>query len=224
MGRATALAASRAGASVVVAARGEAALRTLCDEIVGASGRAVTVVGDMTRAPDAARLIAAATDSFGRIDVLVNSVGTNIPRRAIDELTAESWQMMVDVNLTAAFHLTQAALPALRQQKGGLIIHISSVAAKKPDRSGIAYQATKAAVAALAHGTMEEERDHGIRTSVIYPGMTDTPLLDRRPAPIPPELRARALQPDDVADACLFIMALPPRAHVAEIILSPSRV
>jgi NADP-dependent 3-hydroxy acid dehydrogenase YdfG len=192
-------------------------------EILGAGGTAVVVPGDLTNAADAQHLVEATIAAFGKIDVLVNSVGTNIPRRALGELTGESWQMMVNVNLNAAFHLTQAVLPVFRRQASGLIIHISSVAAKKPDRSGVAYQATKAAVAALAHGTMEEERDNGIRTTVIYPGMTDTPLLDRRPVPPSPEARQRALQPDDVADACLFVMALPPRVHVAEIVLSPSR-
>ncbi|KGM33197.1 SDR family oxidoreductase, partial [Inquilinus limosus] len=105
----------------------------------------------------------------------------------------------------------------------GLIIHIASVAARRPDRSGAAYQATKAGVMALSHAVMEEERENGLRLTVILPGMTDTPLLDKRPAPVPPEARRKALQPEDVAAACLFVMALPPRAHVAEIMLQPSR-
>ena len=70
---------------------------------------------------------------------------------------------------------------------------------------------------------MEEERQHGIRVTVVFPGLTDTPLLDRRPTPPTPEARAKALQPADVAFLCLAVMALPPRAHVPEILVYPSR-
>ena len=95
-----------------------------------------------------------------------------------------------------------------------MLIHVSSSAAKKPDLSGVAYQATKAGLVGLAHGTMEEERKHGLRTTVIFPGLTDTPMVEKRPTPTPPEVLRHALQPEDVAAACLFVMRLPPRAHV----------
>jgi len=74
----------------------------------------------------------------------------------------------------------------------------------------------------LAHGTWEEERSAGIRTTVIFPGMTDTPLLEQRPVPPPPEVRAKALRPEDVAAACLFVATLPPRVRVPELVLVPS--
>jgi NADP-dependent 3-hydroxy acid dehydrogenase YdfG len=102
------------------------------------------------------------------------------------------------------------------------LINISSTAAKKPDPSGAAYQATKAGVVALTHAIMEEEWQNGIRTTAILPGMTDTPLLNKRPTPPTAEMRAKALQPCDIADACMFVMQLPPRAHVSEIILQPA--
>ena len=98
---------------------------------------------------------------------------------------------MIAANLSAAFNLTQAVVPVLRSQGGGLIIYVSSAAAKKPDRSSVAYQASKAGVVGLAHGTMEEERQHGIRTTVIFPGLTDTPLVLKRPTPAPRGARER---------------------------------
>ena len=131
---------------------------------------------------------------------------------------------MIAANLSAAFNLTQSVVPVLRNQGGGLIIYVSSAAAKKPDRSGVAYQASKAGVVGLAHGTMEEEREHGIRTTVIFPGLTDTPLVLKRPTPTPPEVLARALQPEDVAAACLFVLRLPARVHVPELLLYPSQL
>ena len=120
-------------------------------------------------------------------------------------------------------NLTAAIVPVFRAQGGGLLIHISSIAARKPDRSGVAYQATKAGVAALAHGTMEEEREHGMRTTVIYPGLTDTPLVLQRPVPPTPEALALALKPEDVAAACLYVLRQPPHVHIPEIVLMPSR-
>ena len=73
-------------------------------------------------------------------------------------------------------------------------------------------------------GTFKEEQDHGIRTTVIFPGLTDTPLVLKRPTPTPPEVIASALQPEDVAEACLFVASLPARARVPELLLMPSRL
>ncbi len=223
MGRATALAAAQAGARVVLAARQAEALEDLCAVIERHGGQALAIPTDAADPAATERLIATTLATYGRIDTLINSVGTNIPRRTLDELTPASWADMLETNLTAAFNLSHAVVPALRQQ-GGLLIHISSVAAKKPDRSGAAYQATKAGVAALAHAIMEEERANGIRVTVILPGLTDTPLVLKRPTPTPPEILAQALQSEDVAAACMFVMGLPARAHVSELVLTPSRL
>lgn len=224
MGRATAHALGAAGGRVVAGARNSDALRETVETITNAGGEAVAVPTDATDAVACRRLVAAATERYGRLDALVNAVGTNIRNRALDDLTEESWAEMLATNLTAAFHLTRAAVPVMRGRGVGVLIHIASSAARKPDRSGVAYQATKAGVAALAHGTMEEERANGLRVSVIYPGLTDTPLVLKRPTPTPPEVLAQALQPEDIADACLFILGLPPRAHVPELVVYPSRL
>lgn len=223
MGRSAALALGAAGASVVLCARNGAALAAAREEIAGAGGEATAVEMDATDRAAVDRAIALCVERYGRLDVLVDSVGANMPRRTMLELTAESWAWMLEVNLTTAFHLTQAAVPVLRGQGGGLLVYISSMAAKMADASGPSYQAVKAGVSALAHATMEEERAAGIRTSVIYPGLVDTPLVEQRPVPPPPEVLARALQPEDVAAACLFLIGLPARAHVPEILMRPSR-
>lgn len=224
MGRATALATAAAGATVVLAARSQEALTGVYNQIIEAGGRALLVPTDTTVPGAVKTLVEAAVTAYGRVDVLINSVGVNIPHRTIAELTEASWAMMMEVNLTSAFHLTQAIMPVFREQQAGLLIHVTSGAAKKADRSGIAYQATKAGVSALAHGAMEEEREYGIRVTVIYPGLTETPLVYRRPTPPTPELLAKALQPEDIAAACLFVMNLPARAYVPELVLYPSRL
>jgi NADP-dependent 3-hydroxy acid dehydrogenase YdfG len=222
MGRATAIAAAAAGAKLVIAARNADALNSVATE-ASTSGNPILVAPiDVTDRASVDALIRTALDEFGRIDTVVNTVGTNIRLRALDDLTLESWEGLIQVNLTSAFNLTQAVLAPMRRQGGGLIIHVSSSAAKRGDRSGVAYQATKAGLVGLAAGTMEEERQNGIRTTIIFPGLTDTPMVLKRPVPTPPEVLAQALQPEDVAAACLFVMRLPPRAHVPELLLYPS--
>lgn len=224
MGKATAIAAAEAGAQIVLAARNATALEQIVASITQKGGSAIAVATDILNRDDVDHLLETILQTYGRITTVVYSVGTNLPHRTIDELTAESWANMMDINLTTAFHLTQAVLPIFRKQREGLLIYISSSSAKKPDRSGISYQAGKAGIVGLAHGTMEEEREHGIRTTVIFPGLTDTPLVLKRPMPTPPEVMAHALQPEDVAESCLFVMSLPARAHVPELTLYPSRL
>lgn len=222
MGRATALSAAASGANLVLVARSSAMLDHVVQEITAAGGSALAIAADVTDHEVTIRMITRALDSLGRIDALVSTIGTNIKQRSLSELTAESWAGMLATNLTAAFNLTQAVVPVMRRQGDGLIIHVSSSAAKKPDPSGVAYQATKTGLVGLTHGTMEEERNNGIRTSVIFPGLTDTPMVLNRPTPTPPQVLAKALQPDDVAAAVMFVLQLPARAHVPELLLYPS--
>jgi NADP-dependent 3-hydroxy acid dehydrogenase YdfG len=223
MGRATALALADTGANLALAARGQSALKTLANTIANAGGRALPVPTDLTDRSAVDQLIASTLAEYGKIDAAIVTAGTNIPRRSLDELTAESWAEMLAVNLTASFNVTQAVVPHLRRQ-GGQLIYVSSSAAKRADASGVAYQATKAGLVGLAHGMMEEERRHGIRATVIFPGLTDTPLVEKRPTPTSPEVLARALQPEDIAAACIFVLSLPQRAWVPELLLYPSQL
>jgi NADP-dependent 3-hydroxy acid dehydrogenase YdfG len=223
MGRATALAAAGEGARLVLFARRADALAEVEKTIVANGGEAVSVVGDATDARAAETAVATAVSTYGRIDVLLNCVGTNVKERALPVLTQDTWRTLMAANLDAAYVLTQAVLPEFRRQQDGLVLHIASSAAKKPDASGVGYQASKAGVTALAHATMEEERANGIRVTVLFPGFTDTPMVERRPSPPTKEMLANALQPDDVARMCVAVMALPARAHVPELLLYPTR-
>ncbi|MBI1925341.1 SDR family oxidoreductase [Candidatus Poribacteria bacterium] len=219
MGKATAIAFAGAGAKVVLAARRAEQLHALAAEIGENARPCPTDVQDATAVE---QLINTTLDRFGRIDILVYVTGTNIPERSLNVLSNETWDMMIRTNLTGAFYCTKAVLPTMRRQKAGLIIYVSSAAVQLPDTSGVSYQATKHGMVGLAYGTRKEEKDNGIRTSVIFPGLTDTPLVLKRPVPTPPEVVAKALQPQDVADACLFVASLPARAYVPELVLLPT--
>jgi NAD(P)-dependent dehydrogenase (short-subunit alcohol dehydrogenase family) len=224
MGQATARRFAAEGAAVALAARSEGALSALREELEDEGSLALAVPTDVQDSAAVDRMVAAVKEAFGRLDILVYATGTNIPDRSLERLTRETWEMMIATNLSGAFYCTQAALPLMRAQGSGLLIYISTGAVQRADLSGVSYQASKHGLTGLAHGTMQEEKARGIRTSIIFPGLTDTPLVLKRPTPTPPEVMAHALQPEDVAEACLFVATLPPRAHVPELILLPSRL
>lgn len=225
MGRATALLFAREGASVVIAGRRAGHLQELGAQIVQETGAgALGIPCDVRDREQVQALITASRAHLGRIDLLVYATGTNIPDRSLDRLQPDTWEMMVGTNLTGAYHCTQLVVPVMREQGEGLIVYFSTGAVKRADASGIAYQASKCGLDGLAGGTMAEEKSNGIRTSIIYPGLCDTELVLKRPVPTPPEVMQHALQPEDVADACLFVSTLPPRCHVPELVLLPSRL
>ena len=223
MGRATAVAAARSGAQVMAAARRETALLELQQELAAEGLPLAVQATDASRRDAVEALIAATLQKFSRVDALVYATGTNLPDRSLTRLTPANWDTLLATNLTGAFHCTQCVLPALRQT-AGLIVYLSSAAVQMPDVSGVAYQATKHGLAGLAHGTRVEEKAHGIRTTVIYPGLCDTEILLKRPVPTPREVVDKALQPGDVAEAVLFLLRLPARAVVPEMQLLPSRL
>ena len=219
MGRAAAVSYAEQGAKVVLAARSVDKLEELATQI---GDDALVCPTDVEDSAQVESLIQKTIDTFGRVDILVYATGTNIPDRSLENLSYETWNMMISTNLTGAFRCTKAVLPVMRQQKAGLIIYLSSGCVQSPDVSGVSYQASKCGLSGLAHGTFKEEQANGIRTTVIFPGLCDTPLVFKRPTPTPPEVMAKALQPQDVADACLFVAALPDRAYVPELVLLPA--
>jgi len=222
IGRATALAFAREGASVALLARRADELERVAQEIRAGGGRASVHPADLADGEATRAAVEAATQALGRLAVVVYAAGTNLPKRALAVLAPEDWDSLVAANLSGAFHVTQAAVARMREQGGGLLIYVSSGAVQRPDVSGVAYQATKHGMVGLAHGTREEEKGNGIRTTVLFPGLTETPLLAKRPVPTPPEVVAQALKPEDVAQACVFVASLPPRARVPELQLLPA--
>lgn len=221
MGQATALALVAAGAKVMVAGRRAENLKHLVSQNPESLQSCPT---DVTSRSQVDHLIASTLQTWQQIDLLVYATGTNLPQRSLTQLTVASWDDLLATNLSGAFHCTQAVLPTMRQQGRGLIIYLSTGAVQRPDVSGVAYQASKHGLTGLAHGTRVEERDHGVRTSVIFPGLCETEILQKRPVATPREVLDKALQPEDVAAAVLFIAQLPQRAVVPEMQLLPSRL
>jgi NAD(P)-dependent dehydrogenase (short-subunit alcohol dehydrogenase family) len=159
----------------------------------------------------------------GAVGALVNSAGTNIPRRAMDVLSVEDFRRLVDINLNGTFYCIHAFLPHMRDRGGGTIVNIVSDAGLwgANPKAGTAYVASKFGVTGLTEALNAEERSRGIRACAIFPGDIDTPLLERRPTPPTAEARQRMLQPEDVAECVMLAINLPPRAVVEQLVVRP---
>jgi NADP-dependent 3-hydroxy acid dehydrogenase YdfG len=214
IGRATALAFADAGAHVHAAARRP----QLIEE--AAAGRDIVAHRLDVTDRGAVGALAERVAGEGPLHALVAAAGTNIKARRLEQLTPEAFDDLVALNLTGAFNLINALLGALRGARGDVVL-IGSVSGAWPDRSGAVYQASKAAVHAFARGAAFEEQ-HGVRFTSIMPGLVDTAILENRPEPPSAEQRAQMLRPEDVAAACVFVVSLPPRAHVPELTILPT--
>jgi NADP-dependent 3-hydroxy acid dehydrogenase YdfG len=161
--------------------------------------------------------------AFGKIDVLVCNAGTNVKNRSLESLEPADWDRMIATNLTGSFNLIHDVLPSMRQRRNGLVIQVCSVSGLRASTlGGAGYSASKFGQSALGICLGREEGPRGIRSSVIYPGEVDTPILEARPIPVGPERRAVILQPEDIAAAVRFLVELPPRAHVPELVIKPT--
>jgi len=157
------------------------------------------------------------------VDILVNSAGINIAARQASVLSLADYRKVMAANVDGAFYCIHQALPGMRQQKGGLIINISSVAALRGlPLGGAAYCASKAAMSVLGSTIAAELWAEGIRVSNVCPGEVNTPILDQRAVPPPEEQRSQMLQAEDVAETVMLIASLPPRAQVSQLVIKPT--
>jgi len=179
-------------------------------------------VADAAQPASMEELAARTVEQFAKIDILVYASGTNTVDRALTKLSTKTWDEVIGVNLNGAYYATRAVLPAMRERGSGHLIYIASISGIVPDVSGAAYQASKRGMLGLAHAIRVEEKENGIRTCVVCPGLVDTEILEKRPVKPAPETIAKALQPDDVADAVMFVAKLPPRAVVPEMQIMPT--
>lgn len=222
IGAAIALALAGEGARVVIAGRDLDKLRKVAAQYKGQPTIEVQAADVADRA-NVNRLFASVAERVGPIHILVNAAGVNIKNRMMGEMSPEQWDQILAINATGTYNCLHAVLPQMRQRRDGLIINISSTAGKRAWKlGGVAYAASKFAVGALSTAVANEEGANGIRVTTICPGEVDTPILENRPTPVTAEHRARILQPEDIAAAVLMIAQLPPRAHVAEIVIKPT--
>jgi len=213
---------ARAGAHVVISGR-TAATNASALKQVRAQGSAEVLQLEVSDAKAVAKAAKDIVGRHGRIDILVNSAGINVGKRNWNNVEVKGWDDVVAINLSGLFYCCHAVLPAMRAQKGGLIINVSSWAGRYATTlTGPAYNATKRAVIALSESINAEECIHGIRATSVLPGEVATPILEKRPVPPSKADRERMLQAEDLGQAILYLARLPPRACVNELIISPT--
>jgi len=215
IGRAIAGRLARAGAAVTVFDRDEAGAARVVEAIAAAGGRGLAVSGDVARAADAGRAVAAARDRFGRLDVLVNNAGI-IRRATVVEMEEADWDRVMAVNVKSVYLFSRAAVPVMAAAGGGVIVNVSSGWGLVGGRRAAAYCASKGAVVQLTRALALDHAEDGVRVCAVCPGDTDTAMLrdeasqlGEREADFLADAARRPLgrvgRPEDVAEAVLYL-------------------
>jgi NAD(P)-dependent dehydrogenase (short-subunit alcohol dehydrogenase family) len=217
IGLAVARALLERGMQLVISARKQDEL-TRAQQQLGGSSRVHAVRGDVSVPGDAERLIGAAVQRFGAVDILINNAGVGRFANAAD-MSVEDWRQVIDTNLSGVFYCSRAAIPEMRRRGGGWIINISSLAGKNPFVGGAAYCASKAGLNAFSEALMQEVRYDNIRVSYVMPGSVSTGFGDRGRG----GEADWKLTPDDVARVIVDLLAHDPRSLPSRVELRPSR-
>ena len=211
IGAATARAAVAAGHRVALAARSQDKLDALATEL-GGDAKAVAVAADVSEWADNEAAVQRALDAFGGLDVVFANAGFGAKRGWLEE-SPEQWRSMVLTNVLGAAYTVRAALPALKESRGHVVL-TGSIAGRRA-LPGSLYSATKHAVHAMGEAIRADLDDTGIRTTIIAPGMVETPFFDSKPS-------IEALQPEDVAAAVMYATSQHPRVDVNEVLVRPT--
>jgi NAD(P)-dependent dehydrogenase (short-subunit alcohol dehydrogenase family) len=221
VGRAIALKFATEGWTVALVGRQASSLEETAALVESSAAEVRLFVCDVSEADAVAAMGASVVATFGEVDVLVNSAGINVPRRSFETLSIEDWHRVIATNLHGAYYCVRAFLPGMRARHTGTIININSDVGKVArDLAGAAYVSSKFGLHGLTQQINAEERGHGVRACSICPRDINTPLLDKRPQPPPADVRARMLQPEDIADCAWLVATLPLRVVLDEISLS----
>jgi len=228
IGEASARLLSQAGMTVVLSGRRAEPLEETAEAIRASGGRAEVIALDV--ADRAAVFEAAATidRTHGRIDMLFANAGTNVTPRnwgdaIADPSVLDGWDTVIDANIKGVYNGVAAVLPAMRRQGDGLVAITSSWAGRFYSQvAGVAYGASKHAVMSISAHINMQEGVNGIRACAICPGEVATPILDRRPVKLTPEELEKLIQPEDMAEAALFVARMHPRTSIHEILIAPT--
>src|SRR4051795_13150357 len=227
IGEATAIALSRAGAAVALGARRTDRLRDLAERIDSGGGRARPFEVDVGDEGSARGFVEQAHSELGRLDILVNNAGVML-LGPIEGADTEHWRRMVDVNVLGLLYCTHAALPLMREQGGGTIVNVSSVAGRFANAGSGVYNLTKFGVGAFSEALRQETVEAKIRVVVIEPGYVETELQGHNVEAVREtidQMRQRigdVLTADDIADGIRWAVTRPPHVSVNEVLIRPS--
>jgi NADP-dependent 3-hydroxy acid dehydrogenase YdfG len=227
IGEGAALALAAAGATVAVAARRADRLESLVKRIESAGGKALALPGDVVDEAVARSIVEQTVKKFGRLDILVNSAGI-IQAGGVENANTDEWRRVLEVNLLATLYTCTAAIAPMRAQGGGDIINISSTAGRRAAAPFGPYSTSKFGLTGMTEGLRQEVGKYGIRVCIIEPGATATEVADSisdpnyRKAMQAHVSKDGAMKPEDVADAIVFVLSLPRRANVSQLLIRPT--
>lgn len=215
IGQATAELFAKEGASVAVVDRNEQTARETAAGIAAGGGRVIAIAADVSQAADVQRMFQAALEAFGRLDILFNNAGT-VAQGRVEDTSEEDWQTQIATTLTSVFLGCKYGIPILREQGGGVIINMASVAGIMGIVNRAAYSAAKGGVVGLTRAIALDHARENIRAVYISPATIETPSLRERIASSPDPVAARKAfedrqpvgrigKPEDVACAALYL-------------------
>jgi NADP-dependent 3-hydroxy acid dehydrogenase YdfG len=227
IGEATALACARAGAAVALGARRADRVEHLARRIEDEGGRALALETDVADEASARAFVERAHAELGALWGLVNNAGVML-LGAVEGADTEHWRRMVSVNCLGLLYCTHAAIPLMRDNGGGHIVNVSSVAGRVASFGSAVYNMTKWGVGGFSEGLRQEVLNHNIRVTIVEPGAVATELLDHNS----PEIQAAAarrfegitkLESEDIANAILYALTQPEHVAINEVLVRPTR-
>ncbi|CDR22707.1 SDR family oxidoreductase [Staphylococcus argenteus] len=201
------------GAKVVLAGRNKEKLQNVANQLSQDSVKVVPT--DVTKKEGVDELIKIAQETFGRLDIVINSAGQMLSSK-ITDYQVDEWDSMIDVNIKGTLYTAQAALPTMLEQSSGHLINIASISGFEVTKISTIYSATKAAVHTITQGLEKELAKTGVKVTSISPGMVDTAIT----AAYNPSDRKK-LDPQDIAEAVLYALTQPSHVNVNEITVRP---
>lgn len=201
------------GAKVVLAGRNKDKLQNVANQL--AQDGVKVVPTDVTKKEEVDELIKIAQQTFGGLDIVINSAGQMLSSK-ITDYQVDEWDSMIDVNIKGTLYTAQAALPTMLEQSSGHLINIASISGFEVTKSSTIYSATKVAVHTITQGLEKELAKTGVKVTSISPGMVDTAIT----AAYNPTDRKK-LEPQDIAEAVLYALTQPKHVNVNEITVRP---
>ncbi|ALH97837.1 TPA: SDR family oxidoreductase [Staphylococcus aureus] len=201
------------GAKVVLAGRNKEKLQNVANQLSQDNVKVVST--DVTNKEEVDELIKIAQETFGRLDIVINSAGQMLSSK-ITDYQVDEWDSMIDVNIKGTLYTAQAALPTMLEQSSGHLINIASISGFEVTKISTIYSATKAAVHTITQGLEKELAKTGVKVTSISPGMVDTAIT----AAYNPSDRKK-LDPQDIAEAVLYALTQPSHVNVNEITVRP---
>jgi len=224
IGRAVAAALAGAGVRVAACSRTLPDVARVAEQIRATGGEALALRCDVADPAQVETAVAETVGRFGQIDILVNNagVGTVAPCEVADYEIAE-WDRIVNVNLRGTFLCCRAVLPGMRDRRRGTVINVASITGVKSAPLVAPYGVGKFGVVGLTQALLAENHPYGIRVCMVNPGPTDTTIWDKKLTPLPADVRAAMMRPEDVARVVLFLASLPDEVRIDEIVVLPNQ-